>query len=79
MPSVEASQFGIESALSDIDVHHELCPEAKIYFNAKSTKDIGRAIRGIQGAKKAKMFIENALIWETEFNSLRERIGLDIL
>ena len=47
MPSVEASTFGIDSALSDIAVHHELCPESRYFFNPSSVTEIKKAIVGL--------------------------------
>lgn len=44
IPSMEARTYGLESALSDIDVHRELHPDNQIFFDPTSVKSISKAI-----------------------------------
>ena len=74
MPSVEARSFGVESALSDIAVHRELCPGAKIFFNPYHGIDIQRAILSFSGARQTILKKAIDELWYAQFNNLVNHI-----
>jgi glycosyltransferase involved in cell wall biosynthesis len=47
IPSMQASDFGLPLALSDIPVHKELLPNAQIFFNPTSISSVSQALKSL--------------------------------
>lgn len=74
MPSLEARAFGLLSALSNIDVHNELCPESEVFFSPLEVQDIARGILQLEGSSGSNRLTDLQPSWSQHFQNLHERI-----
>jgi glycosyltransferase involved in cell wall biosynthesis len=76
IPSVFANRLGIPSAISSIDAHKELCPNAQVFFNPNSRVEISAAIKNLKAYRSQPDQGFMSKDWEDKFQNLTERVGL---
>jgi glycosyltransferase involved in cell wall biosynthesis len=78
MPNVEAQLVGIESAVSRIPVHEELCSADTIFFDPNDVNDIGCAIESLGRRTSIQKRSQNQSNWNSSFLKFYERITASI-
>jgi glycosyltransferase involved in cell wall biosynthesis len=74
IPSVQARHYGLGLALSDIDVHRELVPNADIFFDPNSVSSIENAIRVLEPRIASASIPLTDNIFEIAFQNFMEKL-----
>jgi glycosyltransferase involved in cell wall biosynthesis len=73
MPSLEALSFGLPSALSDIDVHREMCADA-LFFNPHKINEVANAILTLEVHPRKSSVTSIQKSWSDDFVRLHQRM-----
>ena len=85
MPILEAMEAGAPTAVSDIDIFHEVSGQASLYFDQNNPADIARVMEQILGSAKLRETLRDdgyrqaaSLDWATIARQLYERISAEL-